>query len=272
MVGLVQELTHGVQLGVVASHQTVQVEPAQLDREEQLEQGGEEEGGQGDADQGSGGDGVVGAAVLAGSGHDAQGDGDDQLQDEADAAHDDGQADAVLELGDDGDVPLPAVAEVAGQGIHQPGDIAHGHALIQTVLGVELGKQFVIWFGALQLGKLHGHGLHVRCRQTAHQHINDEGDAEQDQDGEQDTFDDVISHWGYPSLPWRCEGALWIFSVIPAGEAATTAEGQPQMCRGSPSGFPYFLAVSSARIWSSLFPGDGLPPPGQWDDHIHTAV
>ena len=40
MVGLVQELAHRIQLGVIASDEAVQVEPAELDREEQLEQRG----------------------------------------------------------------------------------------------------------------------------------------------------------------------------------------------------------------------------------------
>ena len=59
MVGLIQELACGGELRIVAAYQAVEIEPAQLHGEQQLQQGGEEEGRQRDAHQRTGGDGVV---------------------------------------------------------------------------------------------------------------------------------------------------------------------------------------------------------------------
>ena len=193
MVCLVQELAHGIQLGIVTADQTIQVEPAQLDREEQLEQRGKEEGGQRNADQCRRGDDVVCTAVLLGGGQHAQRHRNQQGQHKGDAAHNDRQADNLLELLHSGNVPLPAVAEVADDSLGQPGEEAGHNVQIQTVGSIELGQPLLIGLGAGGLRKLHGHGLGKGAGQAANQRVDNEHNTEQNQHRLRNTLDDVVS-------------------------------------------------------------------------------
>ena len=181
MVGDVPELAPAVHQGVVAADHAGHVEPAQLHREHQLQDGGEKEGGQGDAHQGAGGDRVVGAGVLLGGGHDAQGDGNDQLEHQGDGPHDEGDGDHLHKLVNHRDGPAPAVAEVAGEHVLHLDKIAGDDVQVQTILGVELGHPLVIGLGARGGGQLPGHALHVGGGQAAQQRVNDKRHAEQDQ-------------------------------------------------------------------------------------------
>ena len=138
MVGLIQELACGGKLRIVAAYQTIEIEPAQLHGEQQLQQGGEEEGRQRDAYQRTGGDGVVCAGILLCGSNDAQRDSDDELQHQRDGTHDKGDPDHVVELLEHGHGVLPAVAEVAAHGVAQPGKEAQHNVLVQTILGIEL--------------------------------------------------------------------------------------------------------------------------------------
>ena len=194
MVGLIQELAHQVQLGIVTPYQTVQVKPAQLDREQQLEQRSKEESGQRDADQCGRGNNVVGTAVLLGGSQNTQGHRNDDGQHKGDAAHNNGQADHFLEFLGSRDIPLPAVAKVADDGLGQPGEEAGHNVQIQAVGGIQLGQPFLIGFGTGCLGQLHCHRLGKRAGQAADQRVDNEHDTEQDQYRLRDTLDDVISH------------------------------------------------------------------------------
>ena len=194
VVGHVQDLSHAVELVVVAPDEAHQIKPAQAHGENQLHQGGEEEGGQRDTHQGKGGDRVVRPGVLLGGGHHPQGDGNNQLQNQGNGPHDEGGPDAVLEDIYHGLGELPAVAEVAPDHLAQLHEVAGDDAHIQMVLRVELVKPLAVGLAAGLLAELHGHGLHVACGQTAHQHIDDKADKEQDHHAEQQALDNVFSH------------------------------------------------------------------------------
>ena len=177
----------------LASDEAVQVEPAELDREEQLEQRGKEEGGQRNTDQRHRGDDIVRAAVLLGSSQHAEGHSDHEGQHKRDAAHDDRQADDLGEFLGGRHVPLPAVAEVADNGLAQPGEEAGDDVQVKAVGSVELGKPFLIGLGAGGLSQLHCHCLCKGAGQAADQRIDNEHDTEQDQYRLRDTLDDVVS-------------------------------------------------------------------------------
>ena len=193
MVGLIAELPPGVQLGIVTADEAVQIEPAELDREQQLEQRSKEEGGQRNTDQRRSRDDVVRAAVLLGSSQHAEGHGDHDGQHKGDAAHDDRQADDLGKLLGGGHVPLPAVAEVADDGLAQPGEEAGDNVQVKAVGRIELGQPFLIGFGTGGLGQLHCHRLGKGAGQAADQRVDNEHDTEQDQYRLRDTLDDVIS-------------------------------------------------------------------------------
>ena len=172
----IQQLAEGAEGVEVTARQAHQVEPAQLDGEHQLQQGGKEERGQGHTQQRHGGDGIVGDTVLLGGGHDAQGHGDEQLEHQGDRTHDEGHPDDLVELLQHGHGVLPAVAEVAGDQVLQLDEEARNQVEIQAILCVQLGQPLLIGLRAGSLGQLLRHGLHVGGRQTAHQHIDDECD------------------------------------------------------------------------------------------------
>ena len=194
MVGAVTELAPRAELGIITPDQAVQVKPAKLDREQQLEQRGKEETGQRDAHQSHSGDDVIGTGILFGSSQDAQGHSDDHGQHKGDTAHDNRQTNNFLEFLNNRDVPLPAVTELTVHCAGQPGHETGQDALIQTIGCVELIQPFLIRFCARCLGQLHGHVLGKRAGQAAHHHIDDEGNAKQDHKRKQDTLDDVVSH------------------------------------------------------------------------------
>ena len=109
----VEDLPGAGQIVVVSSDQTVEVEPAELDREEQLQQRCEEEGRKGNAGQRHDCDDVVGAAVLFSRRDDAERDRDDQLEEEGDGSHVEGDPDDALEFLNNRNRIIPAVAELA---------------------------------------------------------------------------------------------------------------------------------------------------------------
>ena len=199
MVRFIQQLPPGAQLGVISSYQTIEVKPAQLHREEQLQQGGKEEGRQGDANQREGGDGIIRSGILLGRSNDAQRNGNHQLQRKGDQAHNKAQPNGLAELRGDGLGILPAVAELALNCIAQPGEVAGYNALIQAIGRIELTKPFVIALCTGFRGQLHGHILHIRAWQTSQKSIDDECHANQNQDRQQDSFDDILSQ-GNPSV------------------------------------------------------------------------
>ena len=129
----IPELAPGGELLKAAPGQAVEVKPAQLHGEHQLEQGREEEGGQGNTGQRDDGHNIVGPGVLLGGSQHTQRDGDHQLQHQGDGAHDKGDAHALPELFQHGHGPHPAVAEVSGDGVAQPADIAGDDVLIQVI-------------------------------------------------------------------------------------------------------------------------------------------
>ena len=69
-----------------------------------------------------------------------------------DAAHDDRQADDLGEFLGGGHIPLPAVAEVADNGLAQPGEEAGDNVQVKAVGRIELGQPFLIGFGTGGLG------------------------------------------------------------------------------------------------------------------------
>ena len=148
MLAHIQYLSETAEGVEVASRQAHQIEPPQLHGEHQLQQGGEEERRQGHTQQRHGGDGIVGHAVLLGSGHDAQRHRDQQLEHQRDRAHDEGHPNDLVELLEHGNRVLPAVSEVAGDKVLQLHEEAGDQVQIQTVLGVKLCQPLLVGLGA----------------------------------------------------------------------------------------------------------------------------
>ena len=158
---LIPELPHGGQILIAASHKAVQVKPAQLHGEQQLQQRSEEEGGQGDTGQSDDGDGIVGLAVLLGGGDNAKGDGDQQLQHEGDGAHNKGYPDRIMEFLHNGNGPFPAVAKLAPEQTPKPGKITRDDAFIHIIHFRQLIHPFLKALGAGLHGFLPGHRLDI---------------------------------------------------------------------------------------------------------------
>ena len=150
--------------------------------------------GQRDADQRHSGDDIVCAGVLLGGSQHAQRHGDDQGQHKGDAAHNNGQTDDLLELLHSGDIPLPAVAEVADDCLAQPGKEAGDNVHVQTVGSIELRQPFLVGFCTGGLCQLHCHGFGKGAGQAADQRVDNEHDTEQDQYRLRDSLDDVVTH------------------------------------------------------------------------------
>ena len=138
MVRLIHDLSPAAELVVVAADQTEEVEPAELDGEDKLQKRSKEEGRQRDTGQRDNRDRVVGSAVLLGRGDDAEGNCDEDLEDEGDAAHHEGEPDAVVELFKHRHGVEPAVAEITADGGTEPGEITGNDALVHVVHGIEL--------------------------------------------------------------------------------------------------------------------------------------
>ena len=173
MVRLIHDLTPAAELVVVAADQTEQIEPAELDGKDQLQKRSEEEGRQRDTGQRDNRDRVVGSAVLLGCGDDAEGNRDEDLKDEGDAAHHEGEPDAVVELLKHRHGVEPAVAEITADGGTEPGKITGNDALIHVVHGIELRHPIVEALRARLHGLLARHILNEGSRQAAHQQKDD---------------------------------------------------------------------------------------------------
>lgn len=182
MMSHVQELPEGRELLVIAAGETIQVEPAQLHGEKQLQQRSKEESGQRNTGQSQHRNDIVCLAVLLGGGNDTQGDRDDDLQHEGDQAHEEGDPHTVVEYFRDGFGPQPAVAEFEGQHLAQPLEEAGDNAHIQVVHVGELLHPLLKGLGTGLHGLLTRHSLHVGRGETAHQCVDDECDKEQDDD------------------------------------------------------------------------------------------
>ena len=178
MMSHVHELPEGGQLLVTAARQTVQVKPAQLHREHQLQQGSKEEGGQRNTGQSQHRNDIVCLAVLLGGGNDAQGDRDDDLQDEGDEAHEEGDPHTVVEYFRNRLGPQPAVAELEGQHLAQPLEEAGNNAHVQIVHAGELSHPLLKGLGTGLHGLLTRHRLHVGRGETPHQRVDNECDEE----------------------------------------------------------------------------------------------
>ena len=197
MVRLIHDLTPAAELVVVAADQTEQIEPAELDGKDQLQKRSEEEGRQRDTGQRDNRDRVVGSAVLLGCGDDAEGNRDEDLKDEGDAAHHEGEPDAVVELFKHRHGVEPAVAEITADGGTEPGKITGNDALIHVVHGIELRHPIVEALRARLHGLLARHILNEGSRQAAHQRIDNESHKEEDHDGNQNSFYYVFSQANY---------------------------------------------------------------------------
>ena len=178
MVRLIHKLSPRAELVVVTAHQSEQVEPAELDGEDQLQQRGEEERRQRDTCQRNDRNGIVGAAVLLRCGDDAQRHRNDDLKEERNGAHHEGQPNAVVELLKHGNGVEPAFAELTADGGTQPGEITGNDVLIHVVHGFELGHPFLKALGTGLLRLLTCHILNVRSGQATHQCVDNESHKE----------------------------------------------------------------------------------------------
>ena len=194
MMRLVPKLTGRRQLLVVTADETVQVEPAQLHGKDQLQQGRKEERRQGDTGQRKNRDGIVRLAVLLGGSQHAQGDGNDDLQNEGDTAHDEGQPHRVVKLLEHRHRIQPAVTEVASEHLAQPRKKAGNDPAVHMIHLFQLSQPLLIALGAGRHGLLLCHSLDVGRRETAHQAIDDERNKEQDHNGNQYSFQNIFSH------------------------------------------------------------------------------
>ena len=195
MVRLIEELVPWIELCIISPNQSEQVEPPELDREEQLQQRRKEERRQRNAHQCDRRDRIVRAGILLRCGQHAERHRNQQRDHKRNAAHDDRQADDLVELRHRRHVPLPAIAEVAHNGLRQPRKEARHDVQVETIGGIQLLQPFLIGLCAWGLRELNGHGLRKRAWQTADQGVDDEHHTEQDQNRLQDSLDDIISHF-----------------------------------------------------------------------------
>ena len=129
--------------------------------------------------------------------YDAEGNRDEDLKDEGDAAHHEGEPDAVVELFKHRHGVEPAVAEITADGGTEPGKITGNDALIHVVHGIELRHPIVEALRARLHGLLARHILNEGSRQAAHQRIDNESHKEEDHDGNQNSFYYVFSQANY---------------------------------------------------------------------------
>ena len=198
MVRAVPELAGCRQVLVVSSDESAQVEPAELDAEQEFQQGCEEEGGQRETCQRHDRDRVVHLGILLGRCDDAERDRDDDLKDERNAAHDEGDPDGILKFVHYGDGPSPTVPEIAADRSSAPCEEAGNDPLVHAVGGAQLLHPLVETLGTGLHGLLPCDLLQVRSGQAAHQHINDERDEDQYEYGYDQSLDNILSH-GYTS-------------------------------------------------------------------------
>ena len=214
MVRLVKQLVEGVQPGVVAPHQAEQVKPAQLDGEHQLQQRGKEERRQADAGQRDDGNRVVRLGILLGGSDDAQRDRNDQFEEHDDHAHDEAEPDRIVEFFDHWDRIVPAVSEIAGEEIPQPVQISDDDPLVHAVGRFQLGQPFLIGFAARLHGFLPGDILDIRGGQAAQHHVDDQHDKEENDDGVQQTLDDIFVHVKTSDLRQNAVGTVTADGIV----------------------------------------------------------
>ena len=199
----VTEFAQSGQLRVIASHQTIQLKPAELHGKQKLQQGSEEKGRKRDACQGDDRDDIVALAVLFRSCNDSERHGDRKFQDKGDCPHGEGDPDRIPEFLYHRDRPFPAVAEIAPQRFACPGDKTGNDPLVHPISCGELLHPFIKALGTGRHGFLSCHCLKVRGRQAAHQHIDNERHHDQYEYRQQQTFENELSHCYVPSF-FRC--------------------------------------------------------------------
>ena len=131
----VQELAEIGKQHIVAALHTDKVEPAEFYRENQLQQRCQEEGRHGDAQQRDDRDGVVRHTVLLARRSNAEIHGYDRFKYERCERHRNREPDDVVELLNNRQGVIPAVAEVAREDGAQPGKVAADDAPVEAVSG-----------------------------------------------------------------------------------------------------------------------------------------
>ena len=212
MVRLVEELSPRVELVVVSPDETIEVKPAELDREDQLQQRRKEERRQGDAGQRDDRDRVVRLGILLRRRDDAERDCDDELEHEAHSAHHKAQPHGLVELIHDRDGPLPAVAEVAAQHRAQPSEEAGDDVLVQVVSARQLRHPLLEALGTRLHGLLPRHVLNVARGETTHQSVDDERHKEQNHDAQKHALEDILPHFSITPLVRKLVGLPDLFS------------------------------------------------------------
>ena len=170
-------------------------EPAQLVGEQILQNLSEEEGRQRNTDHDQNGHHVVSGGILVSSGSNAEGNGDEEFQDHGHEGDQEGHAHLFADDVDHGRTVLEARTEVKAHQLGQPIDVAledtHKAIVLQAVELLHVvhgllgnGGTALVHLSDLVFDKADGH--------TSDQHVNDERYAQQDEDRQSETFQNIL--------------------------------------------------------------------------------